>query len=356
MQNDDRSASARDIPASSGESGSETVQARRWRDWLAALLGVAAALTAVVYVGMVLIDPFSTGRLTPIERIDVATSDVPFGHAARVRDPRYDAAVIGNSHAILIDPARLSDMTRLHVVQLATAATVPREQFMIARAFVRNHRKAVALIVVLDELSCLTTEKTFPLYFPAFLFEDSDIGYLRHIYSLAAVETAAYRVQMLLGLADTPPRSDGFNPLSYRRSETRPERLLRIANERRPTEGPVPDTPVPALADLDALVAELDPRTFLLLYFAPIPANSLPESVSPASRWLDSCKARYQALAVRRPHTALVDRMVEDDFARDIENFEDRDHVRNDLAPVLERDIAAALHALTATNDRPDAR
>jgi hypothetical protein len=320
------------------------------------LLGVAAALTAVVYVGIVLIDPFSTGRLTPIKRIDVATSDTVFGHAARVRDPRYDAAVIGNSHAILIDPARLSDMTRMHIVQVATVATVPREQFMIARAFVRNHRKVAALIVVLDELSCQTSEKTFPFYFPAFLFEDSDIGYLRHIFSFGAAETAAYRLGMWLGFVHAPERPDGFNPLTYDRPETRPERLLRIANAQRPAEGPVSGTPVPALADLDAFVAELDPGTRLLLYFAPIPANSLPTPASSAARWLDSCKALYQALAVRRPHTALVDRMVEDDFARDIEHFEDRDHVRNALAPVLERDIAAALDALTATSDGFDAR
>jgi hypothetical protein len=173
-QDDDRSTRLRDVAAGTGESDAETVQSGRWRKWLATLLGVAAALTAVVYVGIVLIDPFSTGRLTPIKRIDVATSDTVFGHAARVRDPRYDAAVIGNSHAILIDPARLSDMTRMHIVQVATVATVPREQFMIARAFVRNHRKVAALIVVLDELSCQTSEKTFPFYFPAFLFEDSD--------------------------------------------------------------------------------------------------------------------------------------------------------------------------------------
>jgi hypothetical protein len=352
-QSDERSGRTRDCPAGTSESGTDAVQARRWRNWLVMLPGVAAALTAVLCVGIVLLDPYSTGRLTPIERIDVATSDVQIGHAARVRDSRYDAAVIGDSHAILIDPARLSDATHLHVVQLASLATVPREQFMVARAFVRHHRQAAALIVVLDDLSCLATERTFPFFFPAFLFEGSDLDYLRHIYTSAALQAAVYRVLMMLGLAEAPQRLDGFNPVLFHRPETRPERLLRIAHLQRPTQGPVPGTPLPAFAPLEALVAELDPATLLLLYFTPVPANTLPAPASPAAQWLDSCKARYRALAARRPHTALVDHMVEDDFTRDIENFEDPEHLRNDLAPVLEREIAEALRALMTENARP---
>jgi hypothetical protein len=344
-QGDDRSAEARDLPAGVGESGTDAAQARRWRNWLVMLLAVAAAVTTAVYVGLVLLDPFSTGRLTPIERIDVATSDIRIGHAARVRDPQYDAAVIGNSHAILIDPARLSDATSLHVVQLASVGTIPREQFVVARAFIRHHRRAQALIVVLDDLSCMATERAFPYYFPAFLYEGSHLDYLRHIYTATALEAAVYRVPMMLGWARARRRLDGFEPAAFN-PERRPEHLLRIARLQRPIQGPAAGSPLPAYAPLEALVAELDPATLLLLYFVPLPANALPAPASPAAQWLDACKARYRALAERRPHTALVDHMVEDDLTRDIENFEDSTHVRTDLAPVLEREIAGALGAL----------
>jgi hypothetical protein len=65
-------------------------------------------------------------------------------------------------------------------------------------------------------------------------------------------------------------------------------------------------------------------------------------------------RVKLRAVAVRRPRTALVDHLVEDDFTRDVNNFEDITHLRNDLAPVLERNIIGALRPLMAA--RVDSR
>jgi hypothetical protein len=273
---------------------------------------------------------------------------VLLGHAGRVRDPRYDAAVIGNSHAILLDPARLSTTMHLRVVQLAFPALVPPEQFIIARAFLRHHPKAAALIIVLDNDSCGATDPIPNWYFPTYLFEGSEFDYLKNIFSSAALEATAYRSLMLLGLADSPGRPDGFSIFDFP-ANRRSGRLSRIANMKRPTQGPGVGSPLPALDRLEGFAAGLDPETALLLYFAPAPATTLPLPDSAAAQWLDACKARYRAVAASRPRTVLLDRMTDDDFTQDIDNFEDSEHLRNDLAPMLEHEIEAALRPLLAS-------
>ena len=87
----------------------------------------------------------------------------------------------------------------------------------------------------------------------------------------------------------------------------------------------------------------------MLLYFVPLPANTLPVPGSAAAAWLDACKAHYRMVSGQRPRTAFVDRMVDDAFTRDIANFEDTTHMRNELAPVLEKDIAQALRPLISS-------
>ena len=52
---------------------------------------------------------------------------------SRARDRRFDAAVIGNSRAQLLDPARLSALTRHNFVQLSVpAAHVAEEEAIVS--------------------------------------------------------------------------------------------------------------------------------------------------------------------------------------------------------------------------------
>jgi len=165
------------------------------------------------------------------------------------------------------------------------------------------------------------------------------------------------RLLMRLRLADGPPRRrDGFDPWDFP-PQQRADRLQRVAAYPRPVDGPEPGTSIPALQRLEALVAELNPEAILLLYFTPKPVTTLPVPGTPAAMWFDFCKSRYQAIASQRPFTALIDRMVEDDLTRDIENFEDTEHLRNDVAPGLERDMVAAIRTfLSAPRAQPVGR
>ena len=319
----------------------------RWSRWLVIFLTVTILGATTLWCTVILLDPFSTGRLTPVRRVDVASKNALLGHAARVRDPRFNAAIIGNSHAIPLDPKHIGDATDLRFAQLGIPAILPAEEFIIGRAFQRHHADIAAIVVVLDDFSCTWEDRVVraPATFPAFLFEGSDWDYIRHIMFSETIGAAARRLGILLGLAGEPERPDGFNPFGYQ-ALARGLRIARIASFRRPSEAPDPNRPPPALALLETFVADLAPQTALLLYFTPMPANTLPLPGSAAARWLELCKARYRALTDARPNSAFLDRMVDDAFARDTENFEDVEHIRNSSAPILEKDIIEALGAM----------
>ena len=51
---------------------SEINVAPLWRHWLVILLTTLATSSAAVFAAVVMLDPYSTGRLTPIQRVDIA--------------------------------------------------------------------------------------------------------------------------------------------------------------------------------------------------------------------------------------------------------------------------------------------
>jgi hypothetical protein len=72
---------------------------RPWRRWLVAFLATTAVVGIAVYLAIVLIDPFATGRFTPVGRIDLASGNPRLDKAGLVRDLRFDAAIFGSSTA-----------------------------------------------------------------------------------------------------------------------------------------------------------------------------------------------------------------------------------------------------------------
>lgn len=318
----------------------------QWTRWLAIFVGALGVGGIVLLAMVILLDPFSTGRLTPIVQVNVATKTALLGHAARARDPRFDAAIIGNSHAIPLDPQRIGNATQLRMTQMGAAGIYPTEVFILGRAFARGHRSVRAMVVVLDDLSCKLDQPVVREgAFPKFLFEGSNWDYLQNIVFPGAVSTAVQRLGILAGLTREPERIDGFDVLRFS-EQGRAAGQARALRVQRATEAPQPGALPPAFALLESLIRELGPETALVLYFVPLPTVALPLPDSPADRWLRQCKDLYRQAAQARPRTAFVDRMVEDAFTRDITNFEDIEHIRNELAPVLEQHVVEGLRAV----------
>jgi hypothetical protein len=333
---------------SSISSSDDVVHASAWRAWLS-ILTLAPFAFALVYVLTILIDPYSTGRLSPITRIDIATKDGLYAHAARVRDPTFNAAIIGNSHAMAFSPDRMNAITGWRFVQLSALGLNPREELIIARAFVRHHRGRSAVLLVFDQGWCEVNEPTNRIrgFFPEFLFESSVNEYLKSLMSPMAVEAASYRLLILAGLADDRRRRDGYAPPTFR-SEWSSEQLAKFARWQRPSQAPDASAPLPALELLQSFSNELDADARLVIYFTRLPIISLPLAGSPADKRLAACKARFSEFARTRRNTIVVDRMVDDSIARDMNNFGDIAHVHDRIAPILERDVASALVPMSA--------
>jgi hypothetical protein len=320
---------------------------RFWRRWLVTLVVSALGPVAVLYAAVILIDPFSTGRFTPIKRIDLATNNYSYGHVVRIRDLSFDAAIVGNSHGMAFDPTRLNKLTGRTFAHLSRTGGLPGEQAILAEAFARQRRGlAPVIMVILDELWCghLESHAKPSDSFPTFLFGGSDRAYLSNVFTEHAIRTAARRLLRLAGLAEDRRRRDGLDPDAVNAMRTASPRQLAALNSlERPSTAPL-DLPMPSLALWPGLLAELDRETRLVLYFSPLPLGKVPQPGSPAEQQLEACKAYFRAIVAARPHTIMIDRWVDDAFSRDIGNFSDPGHFRSGLAPALEQEIADALN------------
>src|SRR5690349_23734949 len=118
----------------SSTSGSErgpkagAAQRRLWRRWLLVFGGSYFGLGTLLFALLLLIDPYDTGRFPSLGLVGVADHSMRTADASRGRDPRYNAAVIGNSTGQRLDPYRLSSETGLRFIQLSIPDVGPREE------------------------------------------------------------------------------------------------------------------------------------------------------------------------------------------------------------------------------------
>lgn len=316
-----------------------------WRRWLAIFLLTFAGGSAAVFGGVVLLDPYSTGRLTPFHRIDIAIQNRLYANAGRVRDQRFDAAIVGNSHAVRIDPARVSAATGQKFVLLAIEGTYPREHHFLMRMFQRQHRNA-AYVLVLDELSCRPTTETPKSYeVPRWLYEGTTFDYLSRILSPASLRAAIQRARILLGQRGDAMNANGYDPRPWQRADLAMlhERMLK---QERPVSADPVSAPLPLLEELAALSRDLDPQARLLLVFTPVYRSVLPVPGSAADARIQTCKTKAKGIAAARPRSGFLDLRVDNAVAGNSDNFIDGTHYVDEIARDVENKIAEQLKLL----------
>lgn len=320
-----------------GSASTEAREARRWRRWLAAFLLTTGLLGTFVYAGVVLVDPFSTGRFTLIQGVDVASRNARLLKGGVARDPQFDAAVFGSSTGFPLDPRRIGNGTGWAVAQLAIPASLPPSQLLVARTFQRYHSNGANLqIYTLDELWCRPGDPAAGAWgaFPEWVYESPDREYLSRILFPEAVTAAARRLVIRAGLMETPARADGFMTTNLT-----PVPRTKLAALVRPSANPAPDNRFPALELLAAHIAALPAESRLAFAFMPPYVNMLPVAGSPAEARLQACKARAREIAGLRPHTAWLDLMTENALTTNVMNYYDEVHT----TPAAADEIAAAI-------------
>src|SRR5207253_2962700 len=141
----------------------------------------------------------------------------------------------------------------------------------VTRAFDRQHAdKPAAIVLVLDHFWCMAPDvaagQSRP--FPYWLYGSDDWEYLRDMLFPAAVEGAAVRMAILLGLQGGVGPADGYGAVTELPVNAMSAKLL--AETPRPSHAPAIDAPFPEVDDLNRLGREIDPRTRLLLVFPPV--------------------------------------------------------------------------------------
>ena len=318
----------------------EPVSDRVWRRFALTFLGVFGGGVGLLYLALLVIDPYDTGRFPTFMKTGVVDEGQRTSNASHGRDPRFTAAVIGNSRGQMLDPAKLSAATGMDFVQLTTPASGPVEQMTMLRYFMQYHRRIDAVILTIDERWC-GHDRSLPIIlpFPFWLYRGNP-EYLAHFFSTRALTFAARRVKMELGLVpvDDARGYQDYETGHYRNFDPGPLQPAKPA-----AVAPL-DTPFAGFDLLDPVLAEL-PATHVVFLMSPVYQEFLDRELDPQIiADLPRCKAEVAERAAARPNTTFLDYFHESAISHDAKNFMDTQHFRLNIARLLEARIAAVLN------------
>jgi hypothetical protein len=323
---------------SSSISNSEAAAGVAWDRWLAIFATVLVGVSAGLYVLLVLIDPYDTGRFPNLGISGIVDENPRTAIASRGHDPRFDAAVFGTSTGQMLDPRRLSEATGFSFVQLTVPGSGPREQLTLLRWFTGVHHRIAGLVIATDETWC-TLDPALPIEHPfPFWLYGGDREYLANVLRSHSFDLAWRRIQLALH------RREPTDPTGYADYEAGKV----WAFDPPPPEAAapavaVPDMSFPGIARLQEVIADLPASVPVVLVMPPVFRTLLPpEGSEPAIR-IARCKAALARLVADRPGSGFIDFRVDGPTVRDPKNFMDALHYRANIARQIESSIAAAL-------------
>jgi hypothetical protein len=303
---------------------------------MGALIGAAMLVLAL----MVVVDPYDSGKLglLGIDGVDNRLTQITA--ASRARDPNFNAAILGNSTAQMIEPAELSNATGLRFVQLYTTGSAPREQLAVLDFFLRNHSRVGALVLAADPGWCVHARpKEEGALFPYWLYDRSVVTYAVRLISWQAIEQAFQRLSIGLGWRQRM-NPDGF--VSY--EDIWPPGQFKEANAPR---DPAPAVSVraafPEISVLQDVVRKLPPDVPVVIIVPPTFAATVPKPGTDLALERGACDAALKAVIAGRPRSNFISYRVDNALTRDRDNFVDFIHYRPTLARRIEQGIIASL-------------
>ena len=314
------------------------------RRFIKSLAGAAALLGAAAAVFLLAADPYDRGH--GLFAVGGTLENGPrTGDASRGRDPAFNAAVIGNSHAQMLSPQGLDAAAPgAAVVQLSVPGSGPREHFALLDWFARNHgAQARAVVIGVDQFYCAgDTAMKLAHPFPFWLYDADPLTYGANLFRGRALRSAARRLLLIAG-RKPPVRPDGFRDYS---GDYTPNDTWRRTAETMRTPGYWNQSGAFPVIDLLAeKLRALPAQTRVILYVPPIFAEGLPVTQADMAGER-ACVAALERLAVARGRTRVVDLRRDTPETRDPLNFLDMTHYAKPLAQAAEIRIGAALRGL----------
>ncbi|WP_234679977.1 hypothetical protein [Bradyrhizobium monzae] len=305
---------------------------------MGALIGAAV----LVLVLMVVVDPYDSGKLglLGIDGVDNRLTQITA--ASRARDPNFNAAILGNSTAQMIEPAELSRATGLRFVQLYTTGSAPREQLAVLDFFLRNHGRVGALVIAADPGWCVHAQpKEEGAPFPYWLYDSSVVTYAVRLISWQAIEQAFQRLSIGLGWRQRM-NPDGF--VSYE-DIWPPGQFREVGWPRDPAPAPSAATRAtfPEIAALVEIVRKLPADVPIVIIVPPTLAPTVPKSGTDMALARVACDAALKSVIAGRPRSNFINYRVDNELTRDRGNFADFIHYRPKLARRIEQGIIDSL-------------
>jgi hypothetical protein len=333
-----------------------------WRRFFRLCAGFAAAATAVIYLFVVLVDPYDVLPLSvPADRPPVSTN-ARFSFPALARSARFDAALFGTSTSRLLRPVVLDPLFGARFANLAMNDATPYEQRRLMDLFITAHPQAKAFALGIDVHWCATGEpdaRFTPRPFPAWMYAhghwwDRWRGYAE-MFNTYAVQEAGQQFGVLTGIKAPTYGRDGYTSFvppdsEYDRAKVAEHMRGTVPDDPPGTRGGPPDTwRFPELDDLAALLARLPGQTTRILFFVPNNHRLQAAEGTPAGAAWAECKRRAAALF---PGALVVDFMIPSPITADDDNYWDPRHYRVGIADRLARDLATAAHGEASADYR----
>lgn len=317
-----------------------------WRAFAQALLGGAAGIFLALVALLVLIDPYDTGRLTPLPRSGVRDQAGVTAHASRIRDPAFDAAILGNSHVQALRPDRLSRLTGLSFVSLVMPGSRPREQIaLLERYLAAAEGRPKAVVMGIDAWWC-TADPDLPTSgrFPFWLYDPRGPAYVAGLVRYRSLEDAAAHLRFRVA-PENPARPDGFDdyePVYVSLGAGDREAVRRKLQTRISLYEPNPSAPFPSIDRLGGVLdAPGATRPPVVLLQPPVYPTALPEPGSAEAGVRQACRMAVARLG-ERPGVRVLD-WQERSEAADPDQYFNHDHYRDSLAQQVERSLADVL-------------
>lgn len=312
-----------------------------------AVFAATAAILFLAAVGFLLaVDPYDSGRTRLLRREGVHDQYPTTAHASRARNPRFNAAIFGNSHMQQLRPERLDRLTGLSFVSLTMPGTNPADQLSVLGWFLASHRRDPprAVVLGLDARWCWPTTE-LSARFPEWLYSESLLTYVVGLVRYRALEAAAARLSFL-ATGKGGARPDGYwdyVPVFAKLGLDDQQASRRMLEKATVPFKPNPDGTFPGLDRLRALMRRAPAETRFVLLRPPIFVAGFPREGSPEAHAMAACAAAVERVAAAKAGTVAIDLLKPGPMADDPANFYDYDHYRDPLAVEIERRIAAGL-------------
>lgn len=326
----------------------QTGEQKQWRVFATTFIVTIAVLFPTLMIGLFVLDPYGTRRVTLIDPPGVRAQGTRTEHASRARDHSFDFVIIGNSRMQALHPERLTQLTGANFASLTIPGTRPKEQLTMLDWYLRHREASPRVILLGTDIFWCYGDKTLKTVnpFPFWLYEEDTLAYARGLVRFNALEEGVRRIEYAIGGRDRA-RPDGYwdyDPIyvAHGHEEAEKQHLLL---QYKPEDVVNLTGQFPALEMLRDMLPRVPSDTLVVFMVPPTFVSGQPREGTPEHATEQACYSALTEIAQSRPRTIVIDWNGVRPETEDPAFYFDQIHYKGKLARVLEETLAARINA-----------